>query len=36
MINFNITEEGLGDLLLNLVVKKERPDLAKKKIKLIT
>ena len=36
MINFTVTEEGLGDQLLTLVVKKERPDLAKKKIQLIT
>jgi len=36
MINFTVTEEGLGDQLLTLVVGRERPDLAKKKIKLIT
>lgn len=35
LINFTVTEDGLGDQLLNLVVGKERPDLASKKIKLI-
>lgn len=35
MINFTVTEDGLGDQLLTLVVGRERPDLAKKKIKLI-
>lgn len=36
LINFTVTEEGLGDQLLSLVVERERPDLAKKKIELIT
>jgi dynein heavy chain, axonemal len=35
LINFTVTEEGLGDQLLTLVVGRERPDLAKKKIELI-
>jgi hypothetical protein len=35
LINFTVTEDGLGDQLLNLVVGKERPDLASKNIKLI-
>lgn len=35
LINFTVTEDGLGDQLLTLVVGKERPDLAKKKIELI-
>jgi len=35
LINFTVTEDGLGDQLLTLVVSKERPDLAKKKIELI-
>ena len=35
LINFTVTEEGLGDQLLNLVVGKERPDLASRKMKLI-
>merc|ERR1711881_803264 len=36
IINFTVTEEGLEDQLLMLVVKLERPDLAKKKNELIT
>jgi dynein heavy chain len=35
LINFTVTEDGLGDQLLTLVVGKERPDLAKMKIELI-
>ena len=35
LINFTVTEEGLGDQLLTLVVSKERPDLARKKTELI-
>jgi len=35
LINFTVTEDGLGDQLLSLVVGKERSDLASKKIKLI-
>lgn len=35
LINFTVTEEGLGDQLLSLVVARERPDLAAKKIELI-
>ena len=35
LINFTVTEDGLGDQLLTLVVSKERPDLAKLKIELI-
>jgi dynein heavy chain len=35
LINFTVTEDGLGDQLLTLVVSKERPDLAKKKMELI-
>jgi hypothetical protein len=35
LINFKVTEDGLRDQLLNLVVSKERPDLASKNIKLI-
>jgi dynein heavy chain len=35
LINFTVTEDGLGDQLLSLVVSKERPDLASKNIKLI-
>mmetsp|Transcript_24255 Transcript_24255/g.21366 ORF Transcript_24255/g.21366 Transcript_24255/m.21366 type:complete len:743 (+) Transcript_24255:3415-5643(+) len=35
LINFTVTEDGLGDQLLTLVVSKERPDLAKKKVELI-
>lgn len=36
LINFTVTEVGLGDQLLSLVVARERPDLAKMKIELIT
>merc|ERR1712138_98879 len=36
IINFTVTEEGLEDQLLFLVVRLERPDLAKKKSELIT
>lgn len=36
LINFTVTELGLGDQLLTLVVGRERPDLAKKKVELIT
>jgi dynein heavy chain len=35
LINFTVTEVGLGDQLLNLVVGRERPDLAKMKLELI-
>jgi dynein heavy chain len=35
LINFTVTEEGLEDQLLSLVVKKERPDLAQMKEDLI-
>lgn len=35
MINFTVTEAGLEDQLLALVVKKERPDLAQQKEELI-
>ena len=35
LINFTVTESGLEDQLLALVVKKERPDLAEKKEELI-
>jgi dynein heavy chain len=35
LINFTVTEVGLGDQLLAYVVGKERPDLAKKKKELI-
>ena len=35
LINFTVTEDGLGDQLLTLVVGKERPDLAKMKVELI-
>lgn len=35
LINFTVTEAGLEDQLLTLVVKKERPDLAAKKEELI-
>jgi dynein heavy chain len=35
LINFTVTESGLEDQLLTLVVKKERPDLAAKKEELI-
>jgi dynein heavy chain len=35
LINFTVTESGLEDQLLDLVVGKERPDLAQQKIDLI-
>lgn len=35
LINFTVTEIGLGDQLLNFVVGKERPDLAKAKKELV-
>jgi len=35
IINFTVTEQGLEDQLLSLVVKKERPDLASQKEELI-
>jgi len=35
LINFTVTESGLEDQLLALVVKKERPDLAQQKEQLI-
>eukprot|EP00744_Colponema_vietnamica_P001609 GILI01002651.1.p1 GENE.GILI01002651.1~~GILI01002651.1.p1 ORF type:complete len:1110 (-),score=404.88 GILI01002651.1:160-3150(-) len=35
LINFTVTEAGLEDQLLSLVVKKERPDLAEQKVQLI-
>ena len=35
LINFTVTQDGLEDQLLNLVVKKERPDLARQKEELI-
>jgi len=35
LINFTVTEKGLEDQLLSLVVKKERPDLAAEKERLI-
>lgn len=35
LINFTVTEAGLEDQLLALVVKKERPDLAAQKDQLI-
>ena len=35
LINFTVTETGLEDQLLALVVRKERPDLAEKKEELI-
>ena len=35
LINFTVTEAGLEDQLLSLVVKMERPDLAAKKEELI-
>lgn len=35
LINFTVTEAGLGDQLLTLVVGRERPDLAQKKVELI-
>jgi len=36
LINFTVTESGLEDQLLTLVVRKERPDLAAKKEELIS
>jgi len=36
LINFTVTESGLEDQLLTLVVRKERPDLASKKEELIS
>merc|ERR1719473_902111 len=36
IINFTVTEDGLEDQLLFLVVRLERPDLARKKAELIT
>jgi dynein heavy chain, axonemal len=36
LVNFTVTEDGLGDQLLYLIVKRERPDLAAKKLELIT
>lgn len=35
LINFMVTEDGLADQLLTLVVGRERPDLARKKVNLI-
>ena len=35
LINFTVTEKGLEDQLLALIVKKERPDLASEKERLI-
>jgi dynein heavy chain len=35
LINFTVTEKGLEDQLLTLIVKKERPDLAAEKERLI-
>jgi dynein heavy chain len=35
LINFTVTEAGLGDQLGTLVVERERPDLAKMKMELI-
>jgi dynein heavy chain len=35
LINFMITQEGLNDQLLGILVKKERPDLEKEKERLI-
>jgi dynein heavy chain len=35
IINFTVTENGLEDQLLSLVVKKERPDLAATKEQLV-
>lgn len=35
LINFTVTEAGLGDQLLTLIVGRERPDLAKNKLELI-
>jgi dynein heavy chain, axonemal len=36
LINFTVTEAGLEDQLLTLVVKKERPDLASKKEEIVS
>ncbi|KRW98533.1 P-loop containing nucleoside triphosphate hydrolase [Pseudocohnilembus persalinus] len=36
LINFTVTEVGLADQLLTLVVSRERPDLAQQKVQLIT
>ena len=35
LINFTVTEVGLSDQLLTFIVKKERPDLAKKRVALV-
>jgi dynein heavy chain, axonemal len=35
LINFTVTENGLADQLLDLVVKMERPDLSSKRVELI-
>lgn len=35
LINFTVTEKGLEDQLLTLIVKKERPDLAQEKERLV-
>merc|ERR1712183_730493 len=35
LINFTVTEAGLSDQLLDLIVSKERPDLSSKRIQLI-
>jgi dynein heavy chain len=35
LINFTVTENGLEDQLLSLVVRKERPDLAATKEELV-
>ena len=35
LINFTVTESGLADQLLDLVVKMERPDLSSKRVELI-
>lgn len=35
LINFTVTEKGLEDQLLTLIVKKERPDLAEEKERLV-
>ena len=35
LINFTVTEDGLADQLLSLVVERERPDLAQMKVELI-
>jgi len=36
LINFTVTEAGLSDQLLDLIVSKERPDLSSKRIQLIS